>query len=98
MNSTNLNELALALPAAWHSVVIGKAGGANIKVLRMNSSPYPNEVHNYAEALMVVEGQMNLEIAGQLVAVGSGEVFIVPAGLPHAVAAGSHGTLLIVDA
>jgi mannose-6-phosphate isomerase-like protein (cupin superfamily) len=55
-------------------------------------------VHNYAEALMVVEGQMNLDIAGELVAVGSGEAFIVPAGLPHAVAAGSHGTLLIVDA
>jgi hypothetical protein len=30
-HKTNLNEVAGALPAAWRSVVIGQAGGANIK-------------------------------------------------------------------
>ena len=29
--------------------------------------------------------------------VNAGEVFIVPAGVPHAVAPGSHGTLVIID-
>lgn len=97
MSKTNLNEFAGALPAAWRSAAIGTAGGANVKVLRMDSSAYPDEVHDYAEALIVLKGQLNLQLAGEVVAVGAGEVFIVPAGRPHAIAPGSHGTLMIVD-
>ncbi len=94
----NLNELARALPTAWHSVAIGRVGGANIKVLRMDSSGYPSEMHDDAEALIVLEGQLNLQLADETVSVGAGHAFIVPAGQPHAVAHGSRGTLLIVDA
>jgi len=98
MKAIDLKELAGTLSAAWQSTVIGTAGGANIKVLRMDSAPRPNDVHNYAEALVIVEGRLNLELDGMLLAVGPGGIFIVPAGLSHAVAAGCYGTLLIVDA
>ncbi len=63
----------------------------------MNSESYPAESHPYDEALLVLEGCMNLEVEGKQVAVEQGEVFVVPAGLAHAVAAGSHGILVIVD-
>lgn len=77
--------------------MLGHVAGSNIKVLRMDASAYPNEVHDFVEALLVVEGQMKLEIAGKTVCVQAGEVFMVPAGTPHAVAAGSQGTLVIID-
>lgn len=77
--------------------MLGHVAGANIKVLRMDATAYPNEVHDFVEALLVVEGQMKLEIAGKTVCVQAGEVFMVPAGTPHAVAAGSQGTLVIID-
>jgi quercetin dioxygenase-like cupin family protein len=67
-------------------------------VLRMDSATYPNEVHAYPEALIVLKGRLNLQLVHDVVAVGPGEVFIVPPGLPHAVAHGSHGTLVIIDA
>jgi quercetin dioxygenase-like cupin family protein len=97
MSNVNLLHEANALPFAWKSKVIGKAAGANVKVLRMDASSYPNEVHDFVEALLVLEGHMNLEIAGRTVCVPAGEVFMVPAGQPHAVAAGSQGTLVIID-
>ena len=77
--------------------MLGHVAGANVKVLRMDAAAYPNEVHDFVEALLVVEGQMKLEIAGKTVCVQAGEVFMVPAGTPHAVAAGSQGTLVIID-
>ena len=40
---------------------------------------------------------MLLDIGGDLVRVGPGELYVVPAGVPHAVAPGSHGTLVILD-
>lgn len=93
----NLAARAAELPQAWRSLVVGKAAGANVKVLRMDSAAYPDEVHEFDEALLVLEGQMNLELDGAITEVGAGEVFLVPAGVPHAVAPGSHGTLVIID-
>ncbi len=97
MHKTNLNQHAAALPDAWRSTVVGRAAGANVKVLRMDGQAYPNEVHPFDEALLVLDGQMNLDFAGEVVTVGAGEVYIVPAGVPHAVAPGSTGTLVIID-
>jgi quercetin dioxygenase-like cupin family protein len=94
---TNLIDAAQALPTAWRSTVLGQAAGANVKVLRMDAAAYPDEWHDFDEALLVLDGQMNLDIRGQRVEVSAGEMFIVPAGVPHAVAPGSHGTLVIID-
>lgn len=97
MPKTNLLQLSASLPAAWKSTVIGTAAGANFKVLRMDGAEYPNETHSFDEALLVLEGQMNLRFGTEIVQVNAGEVYIVPADIPHAVSAGSHGTLVIID-
>lgn len=97
MSKTNLLETARTFPQAWSSRVIGRAANANVKVLRMDDGAYPDESHDFDEALIVVEGCMRLDLQGQVTEVQAGEVFIVPAGVPHAVAPGSHGTLVIID-
>ncbi len=96
-NHTKLINLASSLPEAWRSHIVGKAAGANFKVVRMDGHAYPNEIHLFNEALLVLDGQMNLQLSEELVIVRSGEVYIVPAGVPHAVAQGSYGTLVIID-
>jgi quercetin dioxygenase-like cupin family protein len=93
----DLVALALSLPSAWHSTVVGQAAGANLKVLRMDGQAYPDESHPFDEALLVLEGHMNLRLGTEDIRVSAGEVYIVPAGIPHAVAEGSHGTLVIID-
>lgn len=94
---TDLVDLALQIPDAWRSKIVGNVAGANFKVLRMDGHAYPNESHTFNEILLVLEGQMNLQIGGNLVVVRSGEACMVPAGLPHAVAEGGQGTLVIID-
>ncbi|AVS60353.1 cupin [Paracidovorax avenae] len=97
--SDKIDLLAQArdLPAAWRSRVVGRAADANFKIVRMDDAAYPDEIHDFDEALLVLEGQMNLDLQGRCIEVCAGEVFIVPAGVPHAVAPGSHGTLVIID-
>ena len=97
MTSINLPNRAAELAATWRSTIIGQAAGANVKVLRMDGAVYPDEVHDFDEALLVIDGQMNLDIAGEITSVRAGEVYIVPAGIAHGVAAGSTGTLVIID-
>jgi len=93
----DLKGMAADFPTAWKSAIFGNVASANLKVLRMDECAYEAETHDYAEALVVLEGCMHLSIADRTVAVKAGEVFVVPPGLHHGVAPGSHGTLLIID-
>ncbi len=88
---------ASQLPRAWRSTLLGQAAGASLKVLRMDGQAYPDEVHSYDEALLVLDGAMHLVVDGAKVSVHSGQMVIVPAGTAHGVAPGSQGTLVIVD-
>lgn len=97
MRKTNLREVSNGLPETWRSKIVGRAAGANVKVLRMDEVASGEEPHAYDEGLLVLDGELNLEIGGEIVTVSAGEIFIVPAHAPHAVAAGSHGTLVILD-
>ncbi len=98
MNKLNLPDLAASLPSAWRSHLLAQTGQANIKLLRMDSRAYDEEVHNYPEALLVLEGQLELVVNGDACTVRTGEMFVVSAGVPHAVRSGSNGMLLIMDA
>lgn len=93
----DLNAAAANLPTAWKSTIVGGVAGANIKILRMDECAYEAEAHDYTEALVVLEGLMNLSVGDRIVTVKAGEVFMVPPGLHHGVAAGSKGVLMIVD-
>ena len=97
MATINLREVSDALPETWRSKIIGRAAGANVKVLRMDEVASGEEPHAYDEGFLVLDGELKLGIGSEIVTVSAGEIFIVPAHTPHAVAAGSHGTLVIID-
>lgn len=89
--------LAGQLPTPWKSSPVGHVGPAQIKVLRMDEQAYAEETHDYDEALLVITGQLILSVDEETIEVRSGQMFLVEAGTPHRVLAGSNGTLLIID-
>ncbi|MFB1046346.1 cupin domain-containing protein [Streptomyces chrestomyceticus] len=97
MKAIDVRETAAALPEAWSSRVLGEVGTARVKVLRMDESPGEEEAHATAEALFVLDGRLELSVGGADVSVGPGQLYLVPAGVTHAVRAGSRGTLVILD-
>lgn len=92
-----LTTAAAALPDAWRSQLVGRVGNARLKLLRMDGQPYPDEVHDFPEGLLVLDGCCRLSVRGESTPIHAGQLVIVPAGTPHAVDEGSHGTLLIID-
>ncbi|MFJ3644250.1 cupin domain-containing protein [Streptomyces sp. NPDC090108] len=63
----------------------------------MDGTQVGEESHRAAEALLVLDGRLELEVDGMPVSVRAGELFMVPAGVVHAVRAGSRGTLVIME-
>ncbi|GCD44035.1 cupin domain-containing protein [Streptomyces paromomycinus] len=98
MKAIDVRETVAALPEAWSSRVLGEVGTARVKVLRMDELPGEEEAHGTPEALFVLDGRLELSVGGAIVSVGPGELYLVPAGVKHAVRAGSRGTLVILDA
>ncbi|MFF5716750.1 cupin domain-containing protein [Streptomyces buecherae] len=92
-----LRRAADQLARPWRSRVLGRVGTSAVKVVRMSELPLAEERHESAEALLVLDGLLALEVRGEPVDVRAGELFLVPAGAPHRVRPGSAGTLLIVE-
>ncbi|NUW01507.1 cupin domain-containing protein [Streptomyces sp. CAI 127] len=97
MSVIKVSEAATALPRAWSSTSLARVGTASVRVLRMDALPVEEERHDEAEALLVLDGRLELSVAGHEVTVGPGEMYVVGAGAAHAVRPGSRGTLLIVE-
>ncbi|MDB4836957.1 cupin domain-containing protein [Marinomonas sp.] len=96
MNFIDLNA-QVRRSDAWKSTVLARIGDANIKVMRMDGTSYPDESHDYSEGLLVIDGHLNLIVESKPIIVKSGEMYIVPVGVVHSVASGSLGTLVIFD-
>ncbi|GAA4837017.1 cupin domain-containing protein [Kitasatospora terrestris] len=97
MSVIDLTGTAAGLPQAWSSLLLGRVGTAAVKVLRMDGTPVAEESHGADEALLVLDGRMELVVDGTPVSVRAGELYLVAAGTAHAVAPGSRGTLVIVE-
>ncbi|GAA0394181.1 cupin domain-containing protein [Streptomyces luteireticuli] len=103
MNPVDLRGTAAELPDAWNSRLLGRigdiggAGGVGLKVLRMDGRALEPESHGTAEALLVLDGTLRLTAGGVAVEVCAGEMYVVGAGVEHAVRPGSRGTLVIVE-
>ncbi|WP_310719497.1 cupin domain-containing protein [Streptomyces lydicus] len=97
MDTVDIPRTAAALSDAWRSVLLGQVGRAGVKVLRMDGRSLEPEVHDTAEALLVVDGELRLVVDGSEVEVRAGEMCTVEAGVEHAVRPGSTGTLVIIE-
>lgn len=93
----DLKTEADALPNAWHSQILGRIGEANLKVVRMDERSVTEEVHEYDEGLLVIDGRLELSVKGEKITVTSGQLYIAKAGVSHTVETGSFGTLVIID-
>ncbi|CAB3797730.1 hypothetical protein LMG28688_04598 [Paraburkholderia caffeinitolerans] len=94
----DFNSVAKQSAEAWKSSVVGKVGPANVKVLRMDAQPYAEETHDYNEGLLVLDGQLRLQVGPETIVVEAGQMYLALAGTAHGVLPGSHGTLVIIDA
>ncbi|PJR64626.1 MULTISPECIES: cupin domain-containing protein [Raoultella] len=97
MSLFDLRTEAHALQEAWRSQVLGRIGETNLKILRMDERSVIEEVHEYDEGLLVIDGRLELSVKGKKISVTSGQLYVAKAGVPHTVEIGSFGTLVIID-
>jgi quercetin dioxygenase-like cupin family protein len=95
--SFDLPLVGKQLAQAWRGRNLLKLSDVNLKVLRMDhaGTPMGANVH-YDEAALVVEGEAEFELDGQVTKLKAGDLIVIPARCMHRVLPGSHGTIFTV--
>lgn len=94
---TNLVETSRGLEQTWESHVVERVGPAYLKVMRMDELPGEDDIHPEPEALLVVDGRLEILIGDRAVAAEPGDLVVVPGNTVHRVLPGSSGTLFLVN-
>lgn len=100
---TNISPLKLAglaqeLPGAWGRAVLGDVGGVKLKLFRTDGAGLDPEIHeNWAEALLMIEGELTLVLDGKDLVLSAGDLQLIPAGCRHAIRPGGKAAFLLFD-
>lgn len=84
-HSSTLTDLIAVAEGAVVSRVLAKSGGGNVTLFAFDRNQGLSEHTAPFDALVqVVDGSLELTIGGNPVAVATGEIVLMPAGVPHA--------------
>jgi mannose-6-phosphate isomerase-like protein (cupin superfamily) len=95
-------DLALAsrdLPLyGWASLVLGQTGTAKIKLFRVEPDGLAADVHHeWSESLIMLDGEIDVELDGSIHTVQAGQHIHIPAGQAHSIRPGGQGAFILVD-
>lgn len=96
---TDLVLAAKDLPlTGWTNLILGEAGTAKIKLFRVDPNGLAEEVHHeWSESLIMIEGQIDVELEGLIHTVAAGQHIHLPAGQAHSICPGGNGVFILVD-
>jgi mannose-6-phosphate isomerase-like protein (cupin superfamily) len=93
-----LDDTAAALGEFWSQRVVGEANGSLFKVAKGVGSTEWHAHEDQDEVFVVTHGRLVIELRAGDVAVGEGELFVVPRGTEHRPRADAETRFLIVGA
>jgi mannose-6-phosphate isomerase-like protein (cupin superfamily) len=101
MDKVNLADKLALLSKPWDPRVVAEANGQELMVVRFEGE-FPFHVHEDADdVFLVIEGriEIDLEEPGGLrsVALGPGELMVVPAGVRHRPRAEAEARVLLIE-
>lgn len=92
----HLDEVAAGLEEFWSQRVVGEANGSLFKVAKGTGSTEWHQHDDQDEVFVVTDGTLVIELRSGEVAVGPGELFVVPRGVEHRPRAVGEARFLIV--
>lgn len=90
-------RLAAALQELWSPRVIGELDDSYIKVAKVCGELVWHSHDEQDELFFVLQGRLRLQLPDREVALGPGELFVVPKGLRHLPIADTECLLLLIE-
>ena len=83
MKAINLAEKLSRFSEHWSPHVVGELNGQQVKVAKVQGEFVWHHHENEDELFLVLHGELEMHLEGEVVSIGEGEFFIVPRGVEH---------------
>jgi len=90
-------KIAASLTELWSPRVIGEVDDAYIKVAKVRGSLAWHSHENEDELFLILKGRLRIELEGNIVELGEGEMYIVPKGVRHNPVAEEECQLMLIE-
>jgi len=90
-------QIAASLTELWSPRVIGEVDDAYIKVAKVCGSLAWHSHENEDELFLILKGRLRIELEGNTVELGEGEMYIVPKGVRHNPVAEEECQLMLIE-
>ena len=96
-NVTSPRQVAASLIEFWSPRVVAEVDDAYIKVAKIHGSLAWHSHENEDELFLVLKGRLRIEMEGESVELGEGEMFVVAKGVRHNPIAEHECHLMLIE-
>jgi mannose-6-phosphate isomerase-like protein (cupin superfamily) len=96
-NAISPHAIAAGLTEFWSPRIVGEVDDAYVKVARVHGSLAWHSHQDEDELFYILKGRLRLEMEGETVELGEGEMFVVPKGVRHNPVAAEECHILLIE-
>jgi mannose-6-phosphate isomerase-like protein (cupin superfamily) len=97
MHKINLQEKLAQITEHWRPKIVGELNGQEVKLAKFKGEFIWHRHEREDELFLVVRGSLRVEFRDHVVALGAGELVIVPHGIEHRTTADEEVDVLIFE-
>ncbi|MEE8463232.1 MAG: cupin domain-containing protein [Gammaproteobacteria bacterium] len=97
MRAINFREKFAQFDELWSPRIVARMNDSDFKLVRIKGEFEWHSHSDTDEVFVVLDGQLVLEMRAGPVTIGSGEMFVVPAGVEHRPVAREECRLLLIE-
>jgi mannose-6-phosphate isomerase-like protein (cupin superfamily) len=97
MKSINLAEKLSTFAEHWQPRVVGQFNGHDLMVVKVKGEFVWHKHDDTDDFFLVLHGRVRIQLRGEEVLLGPGEVFVVPKGVEHRPVADDEAHILLIE-
>src|SRR5256714_7737243 len=97
MNTVNLSEKLSTFSDHWQPRTVGEFNGHDLMVVKVKGEFHWHKHADTDDFFLVLKGRLVIELRERSVALGPGELFVVPKGVEHRPVAEEEVHLMLIE-
>src|SRR2546426_6044401 len=97
MNTVNLSEKLSSFSDHWQPRTVGEFNGHDLMVVKVKGEFHWHKHDDTDDFFLVLKGRLVIELRDRSVALGPGELFVVPKGVEHRPVALEEVHMLLIE-
>jgi mannose-6-phosphate isomerase-like protein (cupin superfamily) len=97
MKPINLADKLATFSEHWQPRVVGRFNGHDLMVVKVKGDFVWHKHDDTDDFFLVLKGRIDIQLRDGVVALGPGEIFVVPKGVEHRPVAAEEAHLLLIE-